>query len=49
MARYRCQKCRSLLVGPEGKHGDRCPMCESGNLEVVARVTKRMIEQAERA
>jgi hypothetical protein len=43
---YRCTGCRNLFVGPPARHGD-WHECGSGRLELVARVTKRMLDEAE--
>lgn len=45
----RCRSCRQLLRGPSTMHGDRCPVCDTGRLEVIARVTERMVREHEEA
>lgn len=44
---YRCSFCRCLLRGDIGQHGDRCPRCETGRLGTIARVTRRMLAEAD--
>jgi hypothetical protein len=46
---YRCSECRRLTHGPEGKHGSRCPSCDRGQLQNVARITTEMLAAHERA
>ncbi len=47
MILYRCSFCRCLLRGDLGQHGNRCPRCETGRLGTIARVTRRMLAEAE--
>lgn len=47
MVIYRCSWCRCLLRGEIGQHGNRCPSCETGRLGTIARVTRRMLAEAE--
>ena len=46
-ALLRCSFCRCLLRGDIGQHGNRCPVCETGRLGTIARVTRRMLAEAE--
>ena len=45
----RCSFCRWLGLAPLGSHGERCPMCGSGNLTTIARPTPQMFRDAELA
>ena len=45
----RCRACRKLMCGPSLTAYTRCPLCEVGTLEVVARVTARMEREHETA
>ena len=47
MTLYRCAFCRCLLRAELGHHRDRCPKCETGRLDTIARLTPRMLAEAE--
>ena len=46
---YRCSWERRLIEGDLGMEGDLCPFCETGHLHTIAKVTARMLAEAETA